>query len=131
MIYVSYLQGQAERWMCRLDPLTLKDERLTLMPPCSHLMSNHDGSLVVGDGCATPDDVADAQGHVIEPDPYLHLFDLKAGSTRRIARHDSSWTVFRGNRQVNHPHPSFTPDGRSVLFSCDAEGRPALYLADL
>ncbi len=131
MVYVSYLQGQAERWMCRLDPLTLKDERLTLMPPCSHLMSNHDGSLVVGDGCATPDDVADAQGHVIEPDPYLHLFDLKAGSTRRIARHDSSWTVFRGNRQVNHPHPSFTPDGRSVLFSCDAEGRPALYLADL
>lgn len=131
MIYVSYLEGQAERWICALDPVTLQDRRLTRMPPCSHLMSNADGSLLVGDGSATPTDVANAGAHRIEADPFLHLFDLRDGSTRRIAHHDSSWKVHKGNRQVTHPHPSFTPDERQVLFSADAEGEPALYLADL
>ena len=82
----------------------------------------------------TPDPsggVADTGSHEIVTDPYLHLFDLKAGSTRRIARHDSSWKVHKGNRQVTHPHPSFTPDQKQVLYSADAEGEPALYLADL
>jgi oligogalacturonide lyase len=50
---------------------------------------------------------------------------------RRIARHDSSWRVYLGNRQVTHPHPSFTPDERQVLYTTDAEGEPGLYLADL
>lgn len=131
MIYVSYLKGERERWICALDPVRLQDQRLVQMPPCSHLMSNADGSLLVGDGSDTPVDVADGASHEIVKDPYLHLFDLKAGTTRRIARHDSSWKVHKGNRQVTHPHPSFTPDDKQVLFSCDAEGEPALYLADL
>ena len=131
MIYVSYLKGQTARWICSLDPLTLQNRRLVQMPPCSHLMSNADGSLIVGDGSGTPPDVADTHGHAHETDPYLHLFDLRAGSTRKIARHDSSWRVHKANRQVTHPHPSFTPDGKQVLYSCDAEGEPALYLADL
>jgi oligogalacturonide lyase len=131
MVYVSYQKGQAERWICSLDPVTLENRRLTQMPPCSHLMSNHDGSLLVGDGSDTPVDVADVGSHRIENDPYLHLFDLKAGTTRRIARHDSSWKVYKGNRQVTHPHPSFTPDERQVLYTSDREGEPALYLADL
>ncbi len=135
MVFVSYFKGQRERWICSLDPVTLQSRKLMQMPPCSHLMSNHDGSLMVGDGCGSPADVADAGSHIIDDDPYLHLFDMKAGSTkpssRKIARHDSSWKVHKGNRQVTHPHPSFTPDGRQVLFSADAEGEPALYLATL
>ncbi|UXH77529.1 oligogalacturonate lyase family protein [Roseateles amylovorans] len=131
MIYVSYLKGQRDRWICSLDPVTLASRRLTRMPPCSHLMSNQDGTLLIGDGCDSPADVADAGAHQIKTDPYLHLFDLKAGTERRVARHDSSWKVYKGNRQVTHPHPSFTPDERQVLFSADAEGEPALYLADL
>ena len=111
--------------------MTLTSRRLVKMPPCSHLMSNHDGTLLVGDGCDSPADVADTGSHQIATDPFLHLFDLKAGSERRVARHDSSWRVYKGNRQVTHPHPSFTPDERQVLFSADAEGEPALYLADL
>jgi oligogalacturonide lyase len=39
--------------------------------------------------------------------------------------------VHKGSRQVTHPHPSFTPDERHVLFSSDAEGEPALYLAEV
>ena len=131
MIYVSYLKGQRERWICSLDPLSLQTQRLTAMPPCSHLMSNHNGTLLVGDGCDSPADVADTSAHQIATDPYLHLFDLQAGSTRRIARHDSSWRVYKGNRQVTHPHPSFTPDGRQVLYSSDCDGEPALFLAEL
>jgi oligogalacturonide lyase len=131
MVYVSYLKGQPERWIRSLDPVTLKDRALAVMPPCSHLMSNHDGSLIVGDGCASPADVADHAGYAIEPDPYLHLFDLKAASERRIARHDSSWQVYKGDRQVTHPHPSFTPDERQVLFSCDKDREPGLFLAEL
>ncbi|SEL38742.1 oligogalacturonide lyase [Roseateles sp. YR242] len=131
MIYVSYLKGQRDRWICSLDPVTLESRRLMRMPPCSHLMSNHDGSLLIGDGCDSPADVADTSSHQIKTDPYLHVFDMKAGTERVVARHDSSWRVYKGNRQVTHPHPSFTPDERQVLFSADAEGEPALYLADL
>lgn len=131
MVYVSYVKGQRERWIRALDPVTLADRALTVMPPCSHLMSNHDGTLIVGDGHATPPDVADTTAHTIEADPYLHLFDLKRGTTRRIARHDSSWGVYKGDRQVTHPHPSFTPDEKQVLWSCDKAGEPGLFLADL
>ena len=35
------------------------------------------------------------------------------------------------SRQVTHPHPSFTPDDRAVLFSADGEREPGLYLAEL
>ena len=131
MIYVSYRHDSPERWICRLDPVTLQHRVLTAMPPCSHLMSNHDGSLLVGDGCGSASTDPSASNAMLTGDPYLHLFDLKAGTTLRIARHDSSWKVLHGNRQVSHPHPSFTPDDKQVLFSCDAEGEPALYLADL
>ncbi|WP_269532895.1 oligogalacturonate lyase family protein [Chitinimonas sp. BJYL2] len=130
MIYVSYLKGETERWIRALDPVTLQDAPLMQMPPCSHLMSNHDGSLLIGDGCGSPADVADASGHEIETDPYLYVFDVKAGTASKLARHDSSWGVYKGSRQVTHPHPSFTPDDRQVLFSADGDGEPGLYLVD-
>lgn len=131
MIYVSYQHDAPERWIYSLDPVTLENKLLTAMPQCSHLMSNHDGSLIVGDGCGPATGDASASNEMLTGDPYLHLFDLKAGTTRPIARHDSSWGVYKDSRQVTHPHPSFTPDGKQVLYSCDAEGEPALYLADL
>jgi oligogalacturonide lyase len=131
MIYVSYLAGERDRWICRLDPVTLESTRLVHMPPCSHLMSNFDGSIIVGDGCGSPQDVAATDQHDIATDPYLHVFDLASGTSRAIARHDSSWKVHKGSRQVTHPHPSFTPDEKHVLFSSDAEGEPALYLAEV
>ena len=106
---------------------------LTAMPQCSHLMSNHDGTLIVGDGCGKVSHDSSASNEMLAGDPYLHLFDLKAGTTRPIARHDSGWDVYKDSRQVTHPHPSFTPDEKQVLFSCDKErpGEPALYLVDL
>ncbi len=136
MIYVSYNEKSPERWIYSLDPVTLENKLLTAMPQCSHLMSNHDGTLIVGDGCGK---ASSGDNEMLVGDPYLHLFDLRAGSghatTHPIARHDSGWDVYKDNRQVTHPHPSFTPDEKQVLFSCDAERakgfEPAVYLADL
>jgi len=131
LLYVSYKKGRAERWICAADPVTLENRALMTMPPCSHLMSNFDGTLLVGDGSDAPTDVEDTAAYAHASDPYLYLFDLRTSSTHRIARHDTSWRVHRGNRQVTHPHPSFTPDERRVLYTSDREGEPALYLADL
>jgi oligogalacturonide lyase len=117
MIYVSFRNGERERRICSVDPHTLQSRVLATMPPCSHLMSNHDGSLIVGDGSGD--------------DPYLHLFDLRRGAAAPLARHDSSWRVYKRNRQVTHPHPSFTPDNRAVLYTSDCDGEPALFLAAL
>lgn len=128
MIYVSYQHDSPERWICSLDPVSLRNRVLTRMPPCSHLMSNHDGTLIVGDGCGT---AASASNETPTGDPYLHLFDLRAGTQKPIARHDTSWRVYKANRQVTHPHPSFTPDQTRVLYSSDCDGEPALFLADL
>jgi oligogalacturonide lyase len=94
-------------------------------------MSNYDGSLVVGDGSGTPVDVADNTGHGIENDPNLYLINLSDASIRPITEHNTSWKVLNGDRQINHPHPSFTPDDKSVLYSSDVNGTPAIYLATL
>jgi len=135
MVYVSYRADSPQRFICSLDPVTLASRVLTEMPPCSHLMSNFDGTLIVGDGCGQASGDSSASNAMLSGDPYLHLFDLKAGPgacvSRRIARHDSSWGVYKGDRQVTHPHPSFTPDQSQVLFSCDKAGEPGLFLADL
>ena len=128
MIYVSYKTGSTQRFIRAIDPISLKDELLITMPPCSHLMSNNDGSLIVGDGVETPMDVADTAGYTIEPDPYLHVFDLKAQTDKKIARHDTSWKTIDGDRQLTHPHPSFSPDEKSVLYSSDCNGNTALFL---
>jgi oligogalacturonide lyase len=131
MMYVSYKKGSSDRWICVVDPVTLKNEAVLTMPPCSHLYSNYDGSLAVGDGCDTPPDVQDTASHQHENDPFLYLFDLKNKTTKKICQHNSSWKVYRNDRQVTHPHPGFTPDNKRVLFTSDFEGEPAVYLADL
>ena len=101
------------------------------IPACSHLMSNHDGTLIVGDGCGTLDETTDLTSSATRTDPYLHVFDVRSKSARRVARHDTSWRVYKGNRQVTHPHPSFTPDLKRVLYSSDCDGEPAMFLADV
>lgn len=129
LIYVSYVKGSPERYIWSADPVTLENTKLMSMPPCSHLMSNFDGSLMVGDGSDAPVDVQDCGGYHIENDPYLYVFNMKQRKAHRVAQHKSSWRVLEGDRQVTHPHPSFTPDNKQILFTSDVDGKPALYLA--
>jgi oligogalacturonide lyase len=51
------------------------------MPACSHLMSNFDGTLLVGDGSGTPVDVKDTGGYSIDNDPYLYVFNVAKSAT--------------------------------------------------
>ena len=131
LMYVSYMKGQQERYISRFDPQTGCNDVIMTMPSCSHLMSNHTGTLLVGDGSGTPVDVEDSTGYTIENDPWLYIFDATNQRQARLAAHNSTWKVLNGDRQVTHPHPSFTPDNRQVLFTSDYEGEPALYLATL
>lgn len=131
LIYVSYLKGQHDRYVRRYDPVTHEDTCLMKMPACSHLMSNENGTMLVGDGSGTPVDVQDTTSHTIENDPWIYLFDVKTRQYTPLAAHNSSWRVLDGDRQVTHPHPSFSPDDRHVLFTTDYEGLPALYLAEI
>ncbi|CAH0291403.1 Oligogalacturonate lyase [Rahnella aquatilis] len=130
-MYVSYLKGQHDRHIRRFDPQTGEDVCLMTMPACSHLMSNENGTLLVGDGSGTPVDVKDTASHTIENDPWLYIFDAKTRQHAPLAAHNSSWQVLDGDRQVTHPHPSFSPDDRHVLFTTDYECLPALYLAEI
>jgi oligogalacturonide lyase len=131
LIYVSYLKGEQQRHIRRYNPDTGVDEELMQMPACSHLMSNEHGSLLVGDGVGTPADVKDTKGYTIENDPWLYVFNAKTGQHAKLAQHNSTWKVLDGDRQVTHPHPSFSPDDSQVLFTSDYEGKPALYLASV
>ncbi len=131
LVYVSYLKGQQGRTIYRYLPDSGVNEEVMPMPACSHLMSNFDGTLLVGDGSGTPVDVKDTSGYTIDNDPYLYVFDVAKKAYYRVARHDTSWDTFAGSRQVTHPHPSFTPDGNAILFSTDKDGKPAVYIAKL
>lgn len=123
LYYVAHHENDPHRYLCSADPHTLESRPLMAIPPCSHLMSNHDGSLIVGDGAPHK------TGDINLNDPYIWVFNIHDGSQTAICRHDSSWKVLDGDRQVTHPHPSFSPDNQWVLFTSDKDGMPALYLA--
>lgn len=131
MAYVSYFKGQTERVIYKANPETLENEEVMIMPQCSHLMSNYDGSLMVGDGSDAPVDVADSEGYDIENDPFLYILNTKKKSYAKLAKHSTSWDVLAGDRQITHPHPSFTPGDTGVLFTSDFEGVPAIYIAEI
>lgn len=131
LMYVSYLKGQQGRTIYSYNPDNGENTEVMQMPACSHLMSNFDGTLLVGDGSGTPVDVKDTSGYTIDNDPYLYAFDIAKKAYFRVARHDTSWATFANSRQVTHPHPSFTPDDSAILFSSDKDGKPALYIAKI
>ncbi|EMJ7192242.1 oligogalacturonate lyase family protein [Klebsiella oxytoca] len=131
LVYVSYLKGQQGRTIYSFNPDTGVNEAVMQMPACSHLMSNFDGTLLVGDGSGTPVDVKDTSGYTIDNDPYLYAFDVAKQAYFRVARHDTSWATVANSRQVTHPHPSFTPDDSAILFSSDKDGKPAVYISKL
>ncbi len=131
MIYVSFKDDDTQRYMQAVNPDTLENELLMEMPHCSHLMSNFDGSLVVGDGASVPDDVIDKDKHQFEADENIYVFDIKNKTVSVSCKHKTSWDVFMNNRQINHPHPSFCPKDERILYSSDCNGKPAVYLTYL
>ena len=123
LYYVAHKENDPQRYLCSADPRTLENRQLMAIPPCSHLMSNHDGSLIVGDGA--PHNTGDFSLN----DPFIWVFNIATGTQHAVCQHNTSWKVLDGDRQVTHPHPSFSPDNQWVLYTSDEEGMPALYLA--
>lgn len=71
----------------------------------------------------------------------LWLLDLETGKETPLCVHGSSYRIFGSNlpnahvTQDAHPHPSFSPDGRKVLFTSDKEtgreGNCAVYAVEV
>ncbi|MFY9995752.1 MAG: oligogalacturonate lyase family protein [Leclercia sp.] len=122
LCYVAHKENDPQCYLFSADPQTLENRQLMAIPPCSHLMSNHDGSLIVGDGA--PHNTGDISLN----DPFIWVFDINKGTQTAVCQHNTSWKVLDGDRQVTHPHPSFSPDNKWVLYTSDEEGMPALYL---
>jgi oligogalacturonide lyase len=87
-----------------------------------HIQSNSDNTLIVGD-CAylTPDDDPDAN-------KYMALMTHGNGrvNIRRLCWHGSSWL-----NEESHPHASFSPDDRWVIYNSDVEKCHNIYMADV
>jgi len=58
------------------------------------------------------------------PDAGLQLVHVPTGHFATLCYPRSS----QGHPQWSHPHPQFSPDARSVLFTSDATGVPQVYL---
>jgi len=71
----------------------------------------------------------------------LWLLDLESGAESPLCVHGSSYRIFGKNlpnahvTQDAHPHPSFSPDGKHVLFTSDKEtgreGNCAVYAVEV
>jgi oligogalacturonide lyase len=106
-------------------------ERAVAAFNCWHPAPRRDGALVVCDTAL--------------PDAGLQLVDPATGRRRvlcypRASSQGYQWRepepIWEGpvpeaayGPQWTHPHPSFTPDGRGVVYTSDVSGHPQVYLA--
>lgn len=81
----------------------------------AHYNLHPDGTTMVTDGEARPGCISKA-----------HLRDGRQ-EFEVLCRHDS---YKFGDDQRCHPHPSFTPDGRQVIFTSNRTGTSNIYLTD-
>ena len=102
----------------RLIPETGTITEIALPPDyCSygHFTISRDG-LLVSDGYYCQPEDAPSPGRWIS----VQRVDWERGEIRwfPLERHNSSWAT-----QDEHPHPIFSPDGRRVYYTTDADGR--------
>ena len=85
-----------------------------------HIQSNSDNSVVVGDCAYLSREDTDGGS-------YLGLMTHVNGEVKvkRLAWHGSSW-----HTQESHPHPSFSPDDRWVIYNSDADQHHNVYMVD-
>jgi len=63
------------------------------------------------------------------PDRGIHLIERATGRMTKLCESDSGAGNARANVEV-HPHPSFSPDGRYVVFGSQKTGSPEIYAVD-
>ncbi len=108
------IQGCAlppDRAILRLAVGQEKPRRVACGPYFWHSASTLDGEWIVAD--------------TNWPDVGLQLVHVPSGRFGTLCFPQSSM----GHPQWSHPHPQFSPDGRSVVFTSDATGIPQVFLA--
>lgn len=106
---------------CRADGTWLRQFRWPGNRRASHIQSNSDNSLVVGDGAFLGPEDNDGGNWI-----GLITHDEGWCRVRRLCRHDTSWKT-----QIGHPHPIFSPDDKWVLFTSDRGGKCNVYMAEV
>lgn len=84
------MKGQQQRYIRKYNPDTDEDSLVMEMPACSHLMSNHNGILYVGDGSGSPVDVKDTCSYKIENNPWIYILSSKNKKIHKLVKHNSS-----------------------------------------
>jgi len=102
-------------WCCSDGTEYYKAYHSTSGRAYAHYNLHADGRTMVTDGEARPGCIS--RVHLLEG---KQVFEV-------LCRHDS-YTF--GDDQRCHPHPSFTPDGRQVIFTSNRTGSSNVYLAD-
>jgi len=100
-----------EHALFRIAPGEETPRRVTSGPYFWHSGSSLDGEWIVAD--------------TNWPDAGLQLVHVPTGRFAALCMPHSS----EGHPQWSHPHPQFSPDALSVLFTSDATGIPQVYLA--
>jgi hypothetical protein len=99
-----------DRALLRIAPGEETPRRIASGPYFWHSASTLDGEWIVAD--------------TNWPDAGLQLVHVRTGRFGPLCYPGSS----EGHAQWSHPHPQFSPDGRSVVFTSDATGVPQVYL---
>jgi oligogalacturonide lyase len=106
-----------------IEPETLALTDLGPVKTYLHFFHSENGKTIVGD-----EGRADSQGN-----KSIWLFDPATRKEKQLCLHNSSLAPRGNSTQDAHPHPSFSPDGKFVVFSSDRETSPdgncAVYLA--
>ncbi|HQK22082.1 MAG TPA: hypothetical protein PLM66_04205 [Candidatus Latescibacteria bacterium] len=61
------------------------------------------------------------------PDRGIHLIERETGRMCKVCESDSGAGDSRAGSEV-HPHPSFSPDGKYILFGSQKTGKPEVYV---
>jgi oligogalacturonide lyase len=104
-----------------VNPDTLEENILMECSTLAHFINDVQDIYGVGDS----QQKEKIEGQV--DDNFICLLDIKNRVEKRVCYHGSSWRADYGNSQDSHPHPAFSPDGKTVVFTSDKDGMPAIY----
>ena len=107
-----------ESKICMIDPFELKEEVIVELPRSSHFITSHDDKYIIADGARPAEEL------------FLYLINIEEKTYQEVVSHRSSFQSY-GHGQDSHPHPSFRPDNRGIVYTSDFEGLPAVYMVEI
>ena len=93
-----------------------------------HVQSNSDNTCIVADGFFPKKVLPGKDPEYDDYRKYMALNHPEGGGIRveKLCLHDTS-----GKTQLSHPHPIFSPDDKSALFSSDAGGTNSAFVVEI